>query len=77
MSSSIVFDLVSQGHTREQICSKTGMTPSQVRAALSNLHVQGRLEVVETIGRQHVYRVKQTKRHIFDGVNSIFNVGVV
>lgn len=75
MSSNIVFDLLSQGHTREQICSKTGMTPHKLRNVLSSLHLQGRLEVVETIGRQHVYRVKKAKRHIFDGVNSIFNVG--
>jgi predicted DNA-binding transcriptional regulator len=83
MSSEIVYNLMARGiRDRKEISYKTGLNPRQVQGALNNLYRKGKLrikEVKKVRGSDfYEYDVNENapKAHIFDRVNSIFNVGL-
>jgi hypothetical protein len=83
MSKQQVYELMEQGITcRKEISQRTGLTRKQVNGALAQLYRNKRIKPKETLtirgNPYHVFEVNSGfKKHIFDGVNSIFNVGAV
>ena len=83
MNLEVIFDCLKRGIVdRGEMEKRTGLTRKQVNGALGQLHKSKRIKVKETLTVRgqafHVFEVNGCfKKHIFDGVNSIFNVGAV
>lgn len=83
MNIEIIFECLKQGiFDRDLMVKRTGLSRKQVQGALTNLHRKNRIEISHTLTVRgnvfYVYKINETyKRHIFDRVNSIFNVGAV
>lgn len=83
MNIEVIFDCIKRGIVdRQEMEKRTGLTRKQVNGALAQLYRNKRIKPKETLkvrgNPYHVFEVNGSfKKHIFDGVNSIFNVGAV